>query len=494
MHSHDGAQHDERPATRLWIGGTSGLTLTYMNEFVVKNRVAHVQPNKKEVITPFVLTDSTPPIPVRSNNKRNLVEDYTSFCNDDIPWIIMGRSSSAPDWMKQDDGLLIQRIISYISLDLTQLSSRVGPNENSLLGNIIMKRLSKYRIIAVVISIRPPLVTYRTNVQAWLYCNAMLMGLETLLKDLLEQQRNNLQLIVNVSSIAAVDHIREQRMYSIRNNSDFKSIDLKHSYDRFKRRTEEIVEEIVSAANATAKVSTKHNHTTSSTSNNAQIVYTNIRVGAFFSDSSKCIQCSALALQMLTGPYLPISIDCNSALNISHMIHLILLKQRRGYATTNSDQGTISFQTIDGEDPHKLMQQPFILRPVYFYTRPLHLLNTPVAYGTHLIYYRLAYNVNFLPLVVPYWFVKWFVVWPLQVITVMVSPFLSIPYLESINYLMQVTTAEHTFDLSETHEDFPELLHLEESILECFLRRKQMLFEKSQSKRNIGTVTSKKQQ
>jgi hypothetical protein len=50
----------------------------------------------------------------------------------------------------------------------------------------------------------------------------------------------------------------------------------------------------------------------------------------------------------------------------------------------------------------------------------------------------------------------------------------NLPFMESLDYLLQVTIHEHTFDMKETIEHFPELLQLEETMLACFQRRRRM--------------------
>jgi hypothetical protein len=139
----------------------------------------------------------------------------------------------------------------------------------------------------------------------------------------------------------------------------------------------------------------------------------------------------------------------------------------------------------------------FLLRPVYYYTRCVSQYPYPVPYGEYLRSYQKAYRIPF-PIIVPHILIEYGVVRWLHIITVFLQmlhkylqtatntaipilfrPFLHYlvqlvlpPYLESIDYLLQVTLNEHTFDVKETIQDFPNLLHVEETMEECFRRRR----------------------
>ena len=145
-----------------------------------------------------------------------------------------------------------------------------------------------------------------------------------------------------------------------------------------------------------------------------------------------------MSLQVL-GPYLSTRIDCNSARNVCQLL--------------------------------RLMQRVPSLRPVYYYTRPLGQYPEPVPYGEYLMNYRLAYKMRF-PLLVSDWMIQYFVVKPIHWLACII---ITIPYLQSLDYLLQVTVEEHTFDNSETATDFPRLLQVEESIAQCFARRRSLL-------------------
>jgi hypothetical protein len=60
--------------------------------------------------------------------------------------------------------------------------------------------------------------------------------------------------------------------------------------------------------------------------------------------------------------------------------------------------------------------------------------------------------------------------------------------LESIDYLLQVTLEEHTFDMTETVRDFPGILSVEESMEDCFRRRRKLLASANSSGKQKKTM------
>lgn len=449
-------QENKRKKARLWIGGTSGLTRTYLNEFIFHNNP------KKDY-------------DYDNNNNKATEEQDTSDNNDEYIWILIGQSLNEPDWITnekmkmkilkthkdQHNNNMNTKIcdsVLYISINLIELD-----DDEKKKNNNIQLILSQYIIIDIIISIRPQLVTWRNHKQNWEYCHQMLYGLEILLNTIIEYEHQNRNhhyssspltttklLIIHISSIAAVDHINKQHLYSLQSMIDPKSIDLIYPYDRFKRRTEELIEEIVN----------QYNNNTNNQLLDMQ--YTNLRLGAIFSDTYHCIQCTSLALQMYIGPYLPTLIDCNSSWNISQLIHMIMIQQ----LLLSNNQTTMT----------KTQQRPK-LRPIYFYSRPLY-LKRPIPYGDYLVCYRRAYNVNYIPMLIQYILLKWLFILPFHYMTVILSSsYIGIPpYIQSIDYLLQVTNHEHTFDMSETIKDFPNLINIEETIFDCFQRRRQIIF------------------
>lgn len=270
------------------------------------------------------------------------------------------------------------------------------------------------KIECVLVSIRPPLLGHRSNQQARGFNERLASGIRELLRWLV--QGCTVERIIHVSSIAAVGHLQAQIHHSVNDLSDPVSSQLNQPYDFFKKRTEEWITQLASEN---------------------KISFTHLRLGAIFADSPRCIQCGAMSLQIL-GPYLSTRIDCNSARNVSELL--------------------------------RLMQQIPSLRPVYYYTRPLRQYPEPVPYGEYLMSYRRAYKVQ-VPLLVRAWMVHYFVVVPVHWLACVIA----LPYLHSLDYLLQVTVEEHTFDNSETATDFPRLIQVEESIAGCFARRRSIL-------------------
>ena len=109
---------------------------------------------------------------------------------------------------------------------------------------------------------------------------------------------------------------------------------------------------------------------------------------------------------------------------------------------------------------------------MYYYTRPLRQFPTePPPYAAYLLDYRRAHCIHrvvWVPLVV-----MQLVGIMVHLLALLLGPVL--PFLQSIDYLLQVTKNEHSFDLTAVQRDFPELPRLEETIVECFERRHRQL-------------------
>ena len=186
----------------------------------------------------------------------------------------------------------------------------------------------------IVIGIRPPLVTHRNNRAADRYGHDLMTGMSLLLHALVV--KHSVTTVLHVSSIAAVDHVRRQHLRSVRDEitADPSTYAvLSQPYDRFKRGCEELVELVCRQQHPDKKMNhsrqqiqqqSPNSINNNSNTNNNNIRFTNLRLGAIFSDSPTCIQCSALALQCYTGPYLRVPIDCNSSRNAASLIHLML--------------------------------------------------------------------------------------------------------------------------------------------------------------------------
>jgi hypothetical protein len=339
----------------------------------------------------------------------------------DVRWILVGLEPQAPHWMPATQSF------EYQCCNLTESSSI-----EKLVSEVLPPNVDD-----VVLAVRPALVTPLTHAQAFLHARRLAEGFLKLLELLIPHKGP--ALVIHVSSIASIDHLNRQSLRSETSEPDPPSSYLKYPYDWFKRRCEEEVIRVCSSAS---------------------VPYTNLRLGAIFSDSRTCIQCGALQLQSLVGPYLTLPIDCNSSRNVCSLIHQILLlssRRRRGRSSQNS------------------------LRPVYYYTRPL-MLPRPVPYGEYLVSYREAYRLSSYALWIPNLSVKAFVSF-FHLVTTLVGSFA--PYLQSVDYLLQVTTTEHSFDNSAVAADFGQAIE-EESILECFERRRKLLNQQPPIKRKAS--------
>jgi hypothetical protein len=248
----------------------------------------------------------------------------------------------------------------------------------------------------------------------------MLEGIHTLLEQAV--LTGNIQYVLHISSVAALNHLRAQKF--VKEDDPIPPIsEIQASYDLFKRKSEHVIETVCQGAN---------------------IAYSHLRLSAIFSDDRACIQCRALELQCRVGCYLPIPIDCNSSANVARAIQAMVSRAQQ--PDTNNETA-------------------------YYYTRPL-LLDRPVPYGYYLETFRQAYGVHngTSSIWIPVWIVTWFVAFVHWVASW--NHFFRLPYLDAADYLLQVSSREHSFDCSLFARDFK---IKEESILECFIRRKKVL-------------------
>ena len=375
---------------RIWIGGTSGLARTFFNAF--------------------------------QNPRQGSMETIIEGTTEDSPWLIFGHERQAPAWLSEFHGL------AYRKVDFLYPGTW---NEKLLQADC-------QHVQQIVISIRPPLVSHHTFSQAAEVHNQMIDGLQEFIRDIIKVKRKSqpssdgddnaeeksLLHIIHASSIAAIDHVKEQRLRSEASIPDPPSSALYHPYDRFKRRCEEVLDAIV-------KEQTRRDDS---------FRVTHVRLGAFFSDDPLCIQCCALSLQGRIGCYLPTRIDCNSARNVAVLLRAMLMKS-----------------------------PPVEAVRYFFYTRPLS-FSSPVPYGEYLIAYRKAYDMIFYCMI-PLLLVQWFV----RLVHTVACKWPTLPYIQSVDYLLQVTLQEHTFDLSLVAAAYPGVAAKEETMEECFRRRRYYL-------------------
>ena len=329
----------------LWVGGSSSLARTYVNEFGV----------------------------------------------DDL--LLVGAEASAPSWV-------LRLGARYRSLDLTALD------------DVTAARFIKESgpISTIVVGVRPLLFAATTKT---MIPQQMIRGIRILLENAFET--NDVRFVLHISSVAAVDHLRSQSF--INEDSPIPpSASLRAPYDLFKRGCETSI---------------------SGVCEDAGVSFSHLRLSAIFSDDRKCIQCSALELQSRIGAYIPVAIDCNSSVNVAYAIDSLIREHKR------------------------------ISQPVYYYTRPRS-LKRPVPYGYYLMMFRKAYEIEKTSIWIPAWVVDCCVALVHWIAGY--NNYLRLPYLDSVDYLLQVSSREHSFDCRRFQKDFPNLK--EESILECFLRRK----------------------
>lgn len=279
---------------------------------------------------------------------------------------------------------------------------------------------------AVLFGDLPPISTVILGVRAPLVTGdgnhvSLLDGIQVLME---EAAKAGVRHVFHISSVGAAEHLRVHR-----NESEEEPLpplgDYKGSYDVFKRKSEDIV----------TAVCQQH-----------QMNYCHLRLSAIFSDTGQCIQCGAMAIQSHVGAYFPIPIDCNSSRNAAVAIRLLVERMKSGTEIST----------------------------MYYYTRPT---LQPIPYGEYLMEYRRANDIAF-TLWLPFDMVQWcialihWLVWHtfLRKLSICVS----------IDYLLQVSAHEHSFDNSRFRRDIPELATQEETIYECFVRRRR-IFSKAKA-------------
>ena len=415
--------------TKLWIGGSSGLARTYFNAFTSDNWVLL---GLEEDAPDWFL----PVCPSEKSTSRSTNSNSSSSGNNK-PYVACDLSTLAVSNQRQSRTDRLAHTVSRLESAIRRVRSSGPLQQSDDNGNNRQRQSSssvKRYISHIVVGIRPPLVTFRNNHFAEKYCQDLMTGFSLLLHAL--TVKFDVKTVIHVSSIAAVDHIPRQHLRSVR-EQDPRFTNLRNPYDRFKRGCEELTELVCTTGDDPQKT----------------IRFTSVRLGAIFSDTPRCIQCNALSLQCFTGPYLKTPIDCNSARNAASLIHLML---------------------------SSVHTKPLL--PIYNYTRCISSYPEPVPYGEYLVAYRKAYNLDWIPLLLPGVAVKWCVVIPFHWFTVILSsvllyfvPALAPPFLQSIDYLLQVTLNEHSFDMRETERDFPIIRTAEESMETCFRRRSAQL-------------------
>ncbi|KAG7352571.1 hypothetical protein IV203_008619 [Nitzschia inconspicua] len=339
-------------------------------------------------------------------------------------WILTGLERDPPQWITALPKIIP---VQYISLNLTGMTTAEVNNFLVQLNDNDFSNIS-----SIVFSIRPFLF------DKYIYTDVgdrMVKGLKLLMQHLVVNLPR-LHFILHISSVAAADHLRTQA-FAKETDLDPPLTDYTAPYDRCKRQSEDIISSVCHE-------------------NNLSCIH--LRLSAIFSDDRGCIQCSALSLQGRVGCYLPLAIDCNSSLNVSKAVYVLLGKS--------------------GESPMSQSQQS-----VYYYTRPL-TLPKPVPYGYYLSEFRRAHDIDSPSIWVPLWMVTSFVTL-VHWLAHFNQRYLArkVPYLDAADYLLQVAAREHSFDNGAFRElmrnEIEQAAFTEETILDCFKRRKIHLNERN---------------
>jgi hypothetical protein len=182
----------------LWIGGSSSLARTYINQF----------------------------------GSEGL--------------LLSGLEEKPPQWVGNK--------AQYLSIDLAKLDKIKAQPFFHHYDNIQ----------TIIVGVRPLLFAA--------YANAprvpllMLEGIHTLLEQAV--LTGNIQYVLHISSVAALDHLRAQKF--VKEDDPIPPIsEIQASYDLFKRKSEHLIETVCQGAN---------------------IAYSHLRLSAIFSDDRACIQ------------------------------------------------------------------------------------------------------------------------------------------------------------------------------------------------------------
>jgi hypothetical protein len=237
------------------------------------------------------------------------------------------------------------------------------------------------------------------------------------------------RVILHISSVAVADHVVAQHNAS--EDDALPALDAYHSeYDRFKRLSEELVDQTCEEVSATAPPG-------------ARVWWSHLRISGIFSNDEACIQCSAVRNQALVSCYSHTCIDFNSSHNVAHAI--VLLLSRMHQSATNDVASTA------------VLPQ----RTLYYYTRST---AEPVPYGQHVADYRAAHGI---------WYGVFFPGWVFNVFVAIVRIVCSLVPTNlsaSIAYLLAVATADHTFNNARFRTEFSDIGTREETVRDAFAR------------------------
>jgi hypothetical protein len=218
--------------------------------------------------------------------------------------------------------------------------------------------------------------------------------------------------ILHISSVAVADHVVSQ--HNACEDDPLPALDAYHSeYDRFKRLSEELVDQTCEELSATASASER-------------VWWSHLRISGIFSNDEACI-------------------DFNSSHNVAHAI--LLLLSRMHQSATGGASATTAVALPQ--------------RTLYYYTRAT---AEPVPYGQHVADYRAAHGV---------WYGIFFPGWVFHLFVSIVRFLCAIVPTNlsaSVDYLLAVATADHTFNNARFRAAFPEISAREETVRDAFAR------------------------
>ena len=246
--------------------------------------------------------------------------------------------------------------------------------------------------------------------------------------------------VLHVSSIAVADHVTPQRL--VREDDPPPPLaQIRSPYDRFKLRSEQIVDDVCADERGRIRV------------------WTHLRLSGIFSNDPACIQCTAIRRQALLTVAQRAAIDFNSSRNVSLAMARVLERQRRSAAAAAAaaaDGGAAA--AVDGAPP-------YLGRQLFYYTRSV---ASPTPYWHHVADYRRANGIWY-GLFLPAWVGERLVV-PLLRAALRAVPAGTWPLAGSLLYLLDVSSVEHNADNRRFRAAFPDLATEEESICEAFRR------------------------
>lgn len=264
--------------TIIWVGGTSALARTYIEEL-------------KETI------GLCPELPAR--------------------FILAGVEEPSDE--------------NHVHLDVTSESS--VRSFFSRIPKIINSTSSTLETRILVLSIRQPLVVTSARQKDLIAHIGLLVRLAVAplgkTKSGGVSAGGGVSAVVHVSSVAVVDHLRAQHLDD--EDTPMPPIEsYKGDYDVFKRRSEEIINDAVAAGDGGTV--DHHDHHDHRRGGHTPVRVVHLRIGGIWSNGRRgnCMQCSVLKTQWPFAVYVPVHMDCNSSRNVCLALSAILASLAAG--------------------------------------------------------------------------------------------------------------------------------------------------------------------